>query len=169
MKALFEEEPALRSKLRFVHIGPSSAAHVAYVGKLGLEENVEFCGFVPHAEAVKRICQADALFFCLADSPPGDLNDCIPQKAFEYIAARRPVLALTPPGDAHDLFLESGMAEVCPPRDIPAIVSALRRLLQSAESMQPNEALRARFDRRNLTKQLATILDGLTSHSTWCR
>lgn len=74
------------------------------------------------------------------------------------------MLALTPPRDAHDLFLESGMAEVCPPRDIPAIVSALRRLMQSADGMQPNEALRARFDRRNLTKQLATILDGLNSH-----
>jgi glycosyltransferase involved in cell wall biosynthesis len=163
MKALFEEEPSLRAKLRFVHIGPSGPAHMAYVRKLGLEHNVEFCGFVPHAEAVQRIAEADALFFCLADSPTGERNDCIPQKAFEYIAARRPVLALTPPGDAHDLFVESGMAEVCPPRDIPAIVSALRRLMQSADRMRPNEAFRSRFDRRSLTKQLAAILDGLTS------
>lgn len=163
MKALFEEEPSLRSKLRFVHIGPSNSDHLAYVRKLGLEDNVEFCGFVPHAEAVRRMAAADALFFCLADSPTGERNDCIPQKAFEYIASRRPVLALAPPGDADDLFVESGMAEVCPPRDIPAIVEAIRRLMSRANAMQPDEEFLARFDRRNLTKQLALILNTLTS------
>jgi hypothetical protein len=35
--------------------------------------------------------------------------------------------------------------------------------MQSADRMRPNEAFRSRFDRRNLTRQLATILDGLTS------
>jgi glycosyltransferase involved in cell wall biosynthesis len=78
MKALFEEDPSLRAKLRFVHIGPSGPAQLAYVRRLGLEQNVEFCGFVPHAEAVRRIAEADALFFCLADSPTGERNDCIP-------------------------------------------------------------------------------------------
>lgn len=162
MKALFEDEPGLRSRLRFVHIGPSGGEHLAYVRKLGLEDNVEFRGFVPHAEAVQHMAEADALFFCIADSLTGERNDCIPQKAFEYIAARRPVLALASPGDARDLFIESGMAEVCSPRDIPAIKDSLRRLLGRAARMRPNEVFIATFDRRQLTRRLAGILDSLT-------
>lgn len=161
MSELVAEDPSLRKRLRFVHIGPSGSSHVQYVRKLGLEECVEFCGFVPHAEAVERMLAANALFFCLADSPTGERNDCIPQKAFEYIASGKPVLALSPPGDATELFERTGVAEICPPRDIPAIKTAIRRLMSGSRAYTPNEAVRETYGRRQLTSRLVHILDGL--------
>jgi glycosyltransferase involved in cell wall biosynthesis len=163
MSELVAEDPSLRKRLRFVHIGPSGPSHVQYVRKLGLEECVEFCGFVPHAEAVERMLAANALFFCLADSPTGERNDCIPQKAFEYIASGKPVLALSPPGDATELFERTGVAEICPPRDIPAIKTAIRRLMSGSRAYTPNEAVRETYGRRQLTSRLVHILDGLVA------
>ncbi len=92
IKELCEEDSSIKERLRFVHIGPSSPANKNYVDKLGLEENVEFLGFLDHTDAVAHIRRADALFFCLADSPTGERNDCIPQRPLNISPRENPCL-----------------------------------------------------------------------------
>lgn len=156
---LFGECAELRARLRFVHIGPSSPANEQYAHRLGLKGNVEFRGYVKHTDALREMGRADALFFCLADSPSGERNDCVPQKLYEYIGSGKPILALVPPGDARDFLQRAGTALICEPRDVPAIKRALGDLLEGVFVPRPDVAFRESLHRRNATAKLAGIFN----------
>jgi hypothetical protein len=111
---------------------------------------------------VDTVSKADALFFCLADSPRGERNDCVPQKVYEYLGSRRPVLALAPLGDARDFLHEAGTAIVCSPRDLNEIKAGILSMLGGTDSFRPNEEFIRRFRRRELTRQLAAVFDQCT-------
>ena len=94
LRDLFEERPDLRGHVKLLHIGPFDKANSDYARKLGIESVIEAPGYVSHSRSVELVNDADALFFCLADSSTGERNDCVPQKVYEYLGSRRPVLAL---------------------------------------------------------------------------
>ncbi len=162
MRELFAERPELRDRLKFLHIGPFSSENKRYAELMGLSQNVEFLGYHSHADAVKAMKQADALFICLADSPDGERNDCVPQKVYEYMGARKPILALVPEGDARDFLEKAGTAVICPPRDISAIKNALISLIEGDARIDPNDEFIRNFECRNITARLASVFDRLT-------
>jgi glycosyltransferase involved in cell wall biosynthesis len=157
------EKPELRGRIRLLHIGPFDRANDRYARELGLDGVIEAPGYVPHDEAVALVSGADALFFCLADSPNGERNDCVPQKVYEYLGSRRPVLALAPEGDARDFFALAGTAVVCQPRNIAEIKAGVLALSEGTFRLVPNEELIGTFRRRNLTEQLARVFDRVTA------
>ena len=162
LKELFAEQPERAGKIRLVHAGPDSKAHQAYAKELGLPPIIEAKGYVAHSEAVRLMEQGDALFLSLADSPAGEPNDCVPQKVYEYMGARKPVLALVPEGDAADILRRAGTGVLCPPRDVPAIKQAVIALLEHTVPVRPDEAFIRGFERRRLTGRLAAVFDRLT-------
>jgi len=87
-------------------------------------------------------------------------------KIFEYLAARRPVLAVVPPdGAAADIIRQSGVGVVVSPDDPPAVLAALQQCLEVARAQRPpfprHEAGVARFSRQRLTEELAGIFERL--------
>ena len=166
MSALLSERPELRGKIKLVHIGPYSEANEQYVRDLGIHDVIEARGYVPHSEAVRLLHEVDALFFCLADSPEkADRNDCVPQKVFEYLGSRQPVLALAPEGDARDYLNQAGTAVLCSPRDIPAIKIALIYFIEGKVRTTCNEEFIQSFERRRRTQELAEIFNRTLSSS----
>ena len=159
LNELFRDNPALRGKVKLVHIGPFDESNREYVRKLGIPDAVEARGYVTHREAVDVVSKADALFFCLADSPLGERNDCVPQKVYEYLGSRRPVLALAPVGDARDFLNQAGTAIVCSPRDLSEIKAGILSMLDGTDRLKPNEEFIQSFRRRELTRQLAAVFD----------
>lgn len=159
LQELFAERPELRGRIRLVHIGPFDEANERYVRELGIAEAIEARGYVPHDEAVRVVKGADALFFCLADSPTGERNDCVPQKVYEYLGSRRPVLALAPEGDARDFLREAGTAVICEPRDLTEIKAGVLKLYEGHVELAANEDFIRGFRRRELTARLARIFD----------
>lgn len=163
LSQLKEEKPELMRSIRFVHVGPATDANKDYAKMIGLESNVEFTGNLSHECAVDQMLGADALFFCLADSPSGDRNDCVPQKTYEYLACGVPVLALVPPGDAKDFFSKSGMAAVTACRDVGEIKRAIEALCLGKRVFQPDRHFISRFERKVLTGRLVDILEKVSS------
>jgi len=159
LKELLDERPDLRGRVKLVQVGPHDEAHRRYAHELGLAEAVELRGYVQHGEAVRLLKQADALFFCLADSPAGERNDCVPQKVYQYLGSRRPVLALAPEGDARDFLERARTAVLCSPRDVPAIKGALLSLIEGTAPLLPDEEFIRSFECRTLTAHLARIFD----------
>jgi glycosyltransferase involved in cell wall biosynthesis len=159
LKALFKERPDLRGRIRLTHAGPFSEENERYAKELGLETVIDARGYQPHAEALRCLEQGDAAFLCLADSPTGERNDCVPQKVYEYLGTRKPVLALLPYGDARDILERAGTALVCSPRDVEAIKRSLLALVENRWHTQPNERFIAGFQRQQLTARLAGIFD----------
>jgi glycosyltransferase involved in cell wall biosynthesis len=126
---------------------------------------VQTHGYVTHAESVALLQTADLVFLPMHDLPAGVRAGLVPGKTYEYIACGRPVLAAVPEGDARDLLLEVGNADVCAPADVGAIAraieAALERTRAGIEPPPPRADVLARYERRAQTEDLARVLDAV--------
>jgi glycosyltransferase involved in cell wall biosynthesis len=99
----------------------------AVVDALGLSEYVGFTSWLPHREAQERIREADVLLL-LAEGQPLQ----VPNKVYEYLAARRAVLAFADPeGDTATIMRRSGSHWVVSAREPAKIDAALDELVST--------------------------------------
>ena len=107
---------------------------------------------------------ADALLLVIGDIPGSE--GIYTGKIFEYLAARKPILALAPPGVAADLIKEAAAGVVAHPTDLQSITNRLSELFDAWSNGKKwvgfNEAVINRYNRENLTAQLAGYLDEIT-------
>lgn len=113
-------------------------------------------GYVPHADAVALMRSADLLFQPMQDVP--GRAGLVPGKTYEYLAARRPILAAVPAGDARDLLSEAG-AHVVEPIDEAAMAAVIRDELEHP-SAPPSIPLEL-YEYAAVTHRLTEILDGV--------
>ena len=78
--------------IRVEFYGSPGAAILAGAARHGVSENVRVRDSLPHGEAVRLQCQADVLLLLQWNISSEAGN--IPGKLFEYLGARRPILAL---------------------------------------------------------------------------
>ncbi len=121
--------------------------------------------FVPQADAYAAMADANVLLLLASDDREGRLSH--PNKLFEYWGAGRPILAIAPPGDTARLVRESGAGIAVAPADVDGIAAALRQLIADHREGRlaygvDRERLRP-FERRELTRQLAALLDSIAS------
>ncbi|WP_081752481.1 glycosyltransferase [Kallotenue papyrolyticum] len=141
---------------------PQIYAWAAPLTQAGL---VQLRPFVPQAAAYAEMAAADVLLLLAADDREGRLSH--PNKLFEYWGMGRPMLALVPDGDVARLVRDSGTGLTVAPGDVDGIVVALERLLAEHRAgtltgqLDP-ERLRP-FERRELTRRLAALLDAVTA------
>jgi len=111
--------------------GPETAAAAEH---LGVGDMVEVEDFLPYREALSRIKGADALLLVVADSHA----HLIPAKLFEYLAARRFVIALVPGGSDAGALVERLHAGVAiDPRDVGELAKVLeQRFSQNSAGIQ---------------------------------
>jgi glycosyltransferase involved in cell wall biosynthesis len=103
-------------------LGASGPEVAAAAERLGVADLVEVRDFVPLREALSDMKGSDALLLVVADNHA----HLIPAKLFDYLAARRFILALVPAGsDAGQLIERLGAGAVVDPRDIDAVADAL--------------------------------------------
>jgi glycosyltransferase involved in cell wall biosynthesis len=109
---------------------------------------------------MKELARVDILVVLLA----GNYPHVVPQKLYNYLALKKPILAVVPPdGRAAQIIKETKSGIVVSPNDSDAIAEHLLELHKSWEkgSMEINidkEKL-AEYRRDLLTKKLATIFD----------
>ena len=111
-------------------VGDLRAADKAWVEGLGLGERLELIPFRPHHEAVELQRNSDALLLLLPNE--GGRGVDVPSgKLYEYLAARRPILASVPmQGSAAELVRDAKAGIVVPPEDGEAIRAALAELVE---------------------------------------
>ena len=136
--------------------------------------------FLSHKEVIRKIRQADILVFILSKvDRPGVYTG----KLFEYLAARRPILALAPQNTlAVKLIKKLKVGEVAQPDNVieikEKIINMYKKWLASRRSGpaspsqggQKNELNIShysleKYTRKNLTKNLTKIFDKLTKKS----
>ncbi|MCB2186517.1 MAG: glycosyltransferase [Deltaproteobacteria bacterium] len=150
-------DPAERAGCRVRVAGRAVAGEVIDPGLAGLE--VRELGYVDHGEVTQALATAGALVLTLEDLPGA--GRVIPAKLYEYLAARRPILALVPPGVAARLVRGLGAGQVVPPGDPAALAQVLREWLAApplAATAPPPPA----FSRQEEARFLARRLDRLT-------
>jgi len=145
--------PEQRARLRVKVVGRVAGGEVSDPGLPGLQ--VQVTGYQNHLRAVAEMRRAGALLLTLEDLPGSPR--VIPAKLFEYLAARRPILCLTPRGEASAIVEACGAGAVVPPGQPQELARLLERWLEAPPP--PAQAPPELFSRLNLTHRLAQVLD----------
>lgn len=114
---------------------------------------------VPHSEALGAMAKSDVLVVFTGGGGAG--ADTMTGKLFEYMALRRPILLIGPPGPAADLVAGSGAGVVADPWDRDELQAAMSKVAGLAADPSfagaPDETI-VQFDRRSLALQWAKLL-----------
>jgi glycosyltransferase involved in cell wall biosynthesis len=154
---LSEEQPQLARKARVHFLGDVTTEHY------DIADQFDFAGDVPHMTA--KQAQVNADYLLLIVDTGGTSNGVIPGKLFEYVAARRPIFALTDPGATADIITKGRLGLVVSVNDVAACKVALEKVLASTvpQRLNADESYLSQFDRRVITAQLAELFDELSS------
>lgn len=161
-----EQEPEIASKVRFHLVGEPRSIDRELAARSPVAALTRFTGYLAHAESIRAVRQADLLFLPMHKLPPGRRASIVPGKTYEYLASGRPILAPVPQGDARDFLTQARTGLVCEPDDVDQMVVHLRSQFRAwasgAPPLQVDLDYINRFERRELTRQLALRLDLLT-------
>jgi glycosyltransferase involved in cell wall biosynthesis len=165
----------LRAVAKLRHEGRLDPGKVClrFVGRFGDEvhamfdrpevsDMVERVAYVPHGESVAEILGAHALLLVVDDYPGAE--GIVPGKVFEYIGARRPLIALAPPGAVADLVSESEAGWVLDQHDVEGTAEAVAALYQEwtesgRTASRSREDLVHKLSRRERARDLAALFN----------
>jgi glycosyltransferase involved in cell wall biosynthesis len=161
LRSLLKRRPALRGKLQLLLIGPRlfDGTDLAQMAKeAGVDEHVHVLGQKSHAETMSRLAGSDALLLAGTSGVGSELQ--VPNKLFEYLTLRKPIIATLASGNPAIDILKDARAEalVCDPNDTVALASAITQL---ATGKHPDVADAwsgvAQFDRTHRAEELADV------------
>lgn len=119
---------------------------------------------VPYRAALAEMLTADALLVLQA----ANCNYQVPAKLYEYLRARRPILALTDPaGDTAAVLRNAGIdtiARLDSQQEISQMLVGFLELLRHKRAPVAGEAQIAAASRRARTIELASVLDAVASY-----
>lgn len=161
--ALACQDPELRASAALELIG-NAAGHESKVS-LAPGCQVRFRGHVSRSESVRYMFGSDVNVLLQTIS---EGEDVVSGKAFDYLHAGKPILAVVDPagGDAW-LMRETGAGKVAPWSDVEAIARAMKecwRGWKAGDGRAPKAAVE-RFSRRALTGQLASLFDDVLAET----
>jgi glycosyltransferase involved in cell wall biosynthesis len=157
---LAAERPGLDQRLLLLQLGPCEEINERLVRQRRLERCVRFLPAVDHVRVLAAMRAADALVLLEHGSERGAL--ITPGKIFEYLASRRPILAVVPEGPAAELVRELEAGVVVAPDHAAAIAAILAAWLEGGPPASGvDEARLAPYTRSALSERLAAVLDEL--------
>lgn len=156
VERLLAEDPSIADRLEVHLAGDMSQADRAACEDCPV---VRIHGYLPHLETVGLMRSADLLFLPMHGLTPGRRARIVPGKTYEYLAARRPILATVPDGDARDLLAGNPHARLCRPGDVEGLAALLAAELDRPRPAPPGPQPPAVLERRALTALLADTFD----------
>jgi len=158
IRELVQENPALKKVLRLRFIGNVDRSIFESLDELGLQENYEKIGHVPHSKVFDYLMSSNALLLIGIPNDKGVLTG----KLFEYLFSNKPILSIGPKGgDIDAILLESQSGSCVDFEEKDAFKKALlayfnNRHVPTTKEVSP---LVAAYSRKNLTKKLAGYFD----------
>lgn len=150
------EDEAVR-RLRFDVFGRCDPEIHAIFREVADTVAIRYHGYVKHAEAVRALRSAAGCVFFIKDHDPATAVVSIPGKLFEILAAERPVLLVSPRGDASEL-VTARAGTWCSNSDVRGIANWLIRLERGDV---PPSFLEERFTREAIAREFSGILNGV--------
>jgi len=164
VKALLNEGFLHKGEIKIDFYGreTSWARQICY--KMNMEEIVCFHGMVSYKESVHKQMEADLLL--LLEWVDKKAEGVYTGKIFEYLGAKRPILAIGPKGGVIDELLKETGAGI-----LVSNIDEIKKILKTwittfrQEGILPYganyEAIRSKYSRRTKAKELACIFDNL--------
>ncbi|MEO1996051.1 MAG: glycosyltransferase, partial [Planctomycetaceae bacterium] len=167
VQLLDQQHPDLASRLELVFAGRRTPAQQSLVDQLSDTRCRLVCQpYLDHDQALKLMRSSHLLCLLLADAKGA--GRVVPAKVFEYMACRKRILAIAPPGEVSDILTEYPAVDLHVPTDVRGIANSIVQaieLLQVGTVVDAATANLDAFDRRRQAGQLAQVLDDLAGTS----
>lgn len=160
LNVLRQADTSLHEKLAVHFIGFTEKKFIGAVDNAKLNDIVSFRPSVPFMDSIGYMLRADVLLVVDAPVSPGVF---LPSKIMDYIAARKPILGLTPDnGETKDLLTELGCMCV-PPDNARGIAEKLKVFLvahadNKLSALIPDETILNRFSHHVAAKNMEKIV-----------
>ncbi len=160
MKELSQEDTEFKNRLKIRLIGQTDQSVIEDIKNNNLTENLVINEHLPHREGLIELSKSQVLLLPLNDAP--NVKGILPGKMYEYLALRRPILALGPTDADYAVILRETKAGV--PlgfSDITGIKQTLKeyfRLYKENKLFIQSEAFE-RFSRKNLAAQFIKLAE----------
>jgi len=158
---LLKQEKIDKDKIKIIDVGLSVGIDIdRLLDEFRLTEITELKGYYPHQQGILELLKADLLLLTLSESSPA----IIPGKAYEYLGAQKPILAIVPKkGETGRLIESLNAGKVVSPENISGIEEAILyyyREFESGKSFLKTETVELnKLERKYLTSKLALIFD----------
>jgi glycosyltransferase involved in cell wall biosynthesis len=162
LKHVFEMYPETEGRIEAHFAGTIRNEDRHLVEALGLSEHVRMHGYLSHRDTVQQLVDADVLWMTIGRGKGEDMMST--GKLYEYLGARKPILACIPDGAAREVLEKSGTAFFAPPDDEMAIAEQIHSLYELHKNDRlpaPSFAFVEQFSRRALAGRLAALLASL--------
>lgn len=153
------EIPGFAEDLEIHLVGVVGEEVLSSAKAAGLASHLKHLPYVSHAKAIALQRQSQLLMLAEIDSP--ETRAIIPGKLFEYMASRRPILAIGPDDwEVAGMIREHNLGQVFSHNDREGMRKAVQRWYEQykAGTLLPTDADVLRFSRRSLTGVLAQLL-----------
>jgi len=126
------------------------------IEEYGIAKSVNYLGYLTHADALKEMSRADLLL--LISPKVKNSKGIIPGKLFEYLAFRKPILAIgeDEDGDIERILRETGAGSVFKRRDLEGMLKWINEI--NSLAIKTDSEVIEKYHRRNLTKRLVERL-----------
>ena len=160
---LFRLKPQLKNRLRLRLIGNNFGMDLERaVTDYGLGEVVQIEGSMSHMEVVQIMAMADVLLLI-----PG-ADYAIPGKQYEYMASRRPILALTSHQSMSAVLIrETRTGLGISPNDLEAFQQVLARIITSPDCLSqimeyaPDVKMIREYSRERIAQRLLHLIEDM--------
>ncbi|QNL20897.1 glycosyl transferase family 1 [Hyphobacterium sp. CCMP332] len=165
LEKLLKEEPELKNELSIDLIGPLDFSVLESLKKHQLDTFLHRIENLPHREVVEKMTNAAILLLPLNDTP--NISGVVPGKLYEYIGAKRPILAIgSPSGDSSKIIQMTNAGLIS---DFGNNVHAFENLrnyytLFQKGQLKVDSKNSEQFSRRNLVGDIVSVLNRISKN-----
>ncbi|TAK51889.1 MAG: glycosyltransferase, partial [Bacteroidetes bacterium] len=160
MKKIFTEQPALKNEIEACFVGAIQDEHRKLINSLNIDANVQTTDYLSHASCIERLIASDVLWLTVNNDRQS------PGKLYEYLGARKPILACVPDGFIRQTLQETGASIMARPDNVEEIASAILKFYQLHKQHAlpvPKEDVVQKYDRVKLTHELSRVFGFLVN------
>ncbi len=160
LSELIQENNSFAEDFQLKLVGTVSQEVLNSINEAGVEKNLVISGYVTHKEAIKIQRSSQVLLLIEIDS--FDTRGIIPGKIFEYLAAKRPILAVGPKNwDVGIILNKSGSGNYFSYKEDEELkfrIQEYYKLYKRGELVSNSKNIE-QFSRKHLTGTLAGVIN----------
>lgn len=156
-RLIVKENPEIAANIELHFIGFLRIENRKLIRRYNLQNFVVEHSYMEHNEALKKILASDLLWFMVGKGRNADTISS--SKMYEYFGTKKPVLACLPEGALRTHLSDYEASYISDPYDIKKIKQNILKAYSdytSGKLPKPDDEFVEKFDRKLLTKQLAT-------------
>lgn len=164
MSLFLSENPEYRKKVELQFQGNLSENYTSFFKRYDLQNQIVDFGFVHHDEAIHNLLKADVLWLNNSHKKNPDILSL--GKTYEYMASKKPILAIVSKGELKNTLEEYKAALISEPEDVNTLKNNIERIINVLEKEKvpsPNQLFINKFNRKELTKKLASIFNVISA------